>query len=168
MAIDTTIGSATANSYPTVLEADAYFLNRFHVSFWASLPNEDKEKLLITATSLLDWYVKWAGLKVSDTQALAWPRTGVYTELGNEISSSVIPAQVKTAVFELIIASYEADRTSDSGLEGLSMLKLSSLQIQATDKYANPPRKVIPESVWKILGELCVKGGISVVRLVRA
>ena len=168
MALDAIVGSPTGNSYPTVLEADAYFLNRFHVSFWASLPDEDKEKLLITATNLLEWYVRWVGTKASETQALAWPRTGVFTELGNEIPSTVIPMQVKTAVYELIVAFYEEDRTSDNGLEGLSMLKLSSLQIQATDSYANPPRKVIPETVWKILGDLCVKGGISVVRLVRA
>ena len=168
MALDATVGSTTANSYPTVLEGDAYFLNRYHISFWATLSDEDKEKLLITATSLLDWYVRWAGVKFSDEQALAWPRTGVYTELGNEIPSTVIPMAVKTAVFELIIASYESDRTSDSGLEGLSMLKLSSLQIQTMDKYTNPPRKVIPEAVWKILGDLCVKGGIGVVRLIRA
>jgi len=168
MAIDATVGGPAANSYPTELEADAYFLNRFHVTFWEGLAPEDKEKLLVTATSLLDWYVRWVGVKVSDTQSLAWPRTGVYTELGNEIPSTVIPAQVKTAVFELIVASYEEDRTSDSGLEGLSLLKLSSLQIGTMDKLSNPPRKVIPEAIWKILGSLYVQSGMGVVRLIRA
>lgn len=168
MAIDATVGSTTANSYATILEADAYFLNRYHVSFWGTLSAADKEKLLVTATSLLDWYVKWVGTKYSDEQALAWPRTGVYTELGVEIPITTVPIRVKTALFELIVASFEEDRTSESGLEGISLLKISSLQIQTMDKFNNPPRKVIPSAVWNILGDLCARNGIGVVRLIRA
>lgn len=168
MYIDTTIGGPASNAYATVTEADTYFFTRYHVEFWDDLSNDDKEKLIITATSILDWYVRWQGLKYSDTQALAWPRTGVYTELNTPIPSTEIPTAVKIAVYELIIAFYENDRTSDSGLEGLSMLKLSSLQIKTMDKHMNPPRKVIPDSVWRIIGDLCIKGGTRVVRLIRA
>lgn len=155
MALDATIGGADSNSYATVLQADAYFASRYHVSFWATLTDADKEKLLITNTALLDWYIQWNGLKISDEQALAWPRSGVYSELGNEYAADVVPKPVITALFEMIISGFEEDRTSDSGLEGLSMLKVSSLQMQVTDKFANPPRKTIPDKIYKILGHLC-------------
>jgi len=168
MTLHSTVGGVDSNSYASVAEANIYFASRYHISFWEDLDTVDKENLLITVTSLLDWYVKWNGLPYTEEQALCWPRTGVYSELGNEYASDVVPAQVKTALYELVVSSYEEDRTNDTGLEGLSMLKLSSLQIQTTDKYANPSKKVIPEKIFKILFGLCTYSGVRVVRLIRA
>lgn len=37
------------NSWVTVAEADAYFLEKFGASAWAALPNATKEQLLISA-----------------------------------------------------------------------------------------------------------------------
>lgn len=168
MPLDATVGGPNSNSYATLLEADAYFANRYHVTFWDSLESTDQEKLLITNTALLEWYVKWYGLRVTDTQALAWPRTGTYTELGTEYPSNVIPKEVKVALFELVISSFEEDRTNDTGLEGLTSLQVASLKVSASDSYANTPRKVIPEKIWKILGQLCEIGNSRVIWLKRA
>ena len=105
MALDATLGGASANSYVTVAEADAYFATSFGRTAWGSASAENKEIVLIESTRLLDLLVSWKGYVKSDTQALRWPRTyvpnidGRYLE--SYISDSIVPKDVKNAVFEL-------------------------------------------------------------------
>lgn len=49
MAIDATVGSASANSYVTLAEAEAYFADRLRVDAWTGASSADKEKALLTA-----------------------------------------------------------------------------------------------------------------------
>lgn len=105
MALDATLGGASANSYVTVAEADAYFATSFGRTPWGSASAANKEIVLIESTRLLDLLVSWKGYVKSDTQALRWPRTyvpnidGRYLE--SYISDSIVPKDVKNAVFEL-------------------------------------------------------------------
>ena len=105
MALDATLGGASANSYVTVAEADAYFATSFGRTAWGSASAANKEIVLIESTRLLDLLVSWKGYVKSDTQALRWPRTyvpnidGRYLE--SYISDSIVPKDVKNAVFEL-------------------------------------------------------------------
>lgn len=111
MALDATLGGASANSYVTVAEADAYFATSFGRTAWGSASAANKEIVLIESTRLLDLLVSWKGYVKSDTQALRWPRTyvpnidgrynGVDTILESYISDSIVPKDVKNAVFEL-------------------------------------------------------------------
>ncbi len=52
--LDATKGAATANSYATVEEADSYFESTFGAEEWADILPADKQKLLITATRMID------------------------------------------------------------------------------------------------------------------
>ena len=105
MVLDATLGGASANSYVTVAEADAYFATSFGRTPWGSASAANKEIVLIESTRLLDLLVSWKGYVKSDTQALRWPRTyvpninGRYLE--SYISDSIVPKDVKNAVFEL-------------------------------------------------------------------
>ena len=110
MALDATLGGASANSYVTVAEADAYFATSFGRTAWGSASAANKEIVLIESTRLLDLLVSWKGYVKSDTQALRWPRTyvpnidGRYSGVGtikSYISDSIVPKDIKNAVCEL-------------------------------------------------------------------
>jgi hypothetical protein len=167
MAIDSTVGGIASNSYVSLAEAVAYFADRIHAGNWYDLSTNDREKVLITSTSIIDWYVDWKGSKTSQEQAREWPRTGVITSDGS-IPSDVIPIQVKVAVYAFSLSSAVKDRVADGSLDGLSEVRASSLMIKTDDGVYNSNPSAIPDKIWKILQGLTVKGSSGVIRLIRA
>ena len=167
MALDATVGSSTANSYVTVAEADSYFSDRLHADAWEDY--EYKASALVTASQMLDWYVRWKGSKATETQSMQWPRSGVVRRDGTTVADDIIPSEVKTAVYELALSSLESDRTSDDPMAGIEQVKAGSLMVKADSGDVNSTAiKAIPEKVWKILSDLSTRGDLSVVRLIRA
>ena len=166
MALNDTIGSADANSYVSLVEANAYFLDRAHSEPWED--EEYQTQSLITASSIIDWYVTWKGARVTGTQSMDWPRSDVLDKVGELYPEDVIPNDVKTAVYEMALSSLEADRTADGDLAGLAEVKAGSLMIKTDDGMYNTQPDTIPDKIWKILAGLTTKSGIGVVRLVRA
>jgi len=166
MALDAEIGSATANSYVTTEEADAYFTDRMHSSSWDSV--SDQDPFLISASQMLDWYTTWKGYKYTSEQSMQWPRAEAIRPDGRTIENNVIPPEVKTAVFELAFSSIESDRTTDDPLAGIGQLKAGSLMIKAGAEKPNQTNaKVIPSHVSNIISDLTLNNG-GVVRLLRA
>jgi hypothetical protein len=94
----TTPGAADANSYATVEEADEYHDGRLHDDAW---DNADKEAALVWAALLLDGWVVWTGQATYETQALVWPRKGMFNRNGFAIPETVIPREIKAAQSEL-------------------------------------------------------------------
>ena len=90
-------GLATSNAYVSVAEADAYFAES--TTLWAGT-NGTKEKAIVRATRAIDLMGanKFLGLKLVETQALAWPRDEAYDRDGIELTG--IPVYLKRAVFE--------------------------------------------------------------------
>jgi len=166
MAIDATVGGASTNSYVTLAEANAYFADRAHSSAWEEEENQDQA--LITASRVIDWHVTWKGTRATGTQSMDWPRSGVYDKVAILYPEDVIPPDVKTAVFEMALASLGSDRTQDSDLAGISEVRAASLMIKADDGLYNTKPDTIPDHIWKILEGLTTKSGIGVVRLMRA
>lgn len=164
MALDATVGSSTTNSYVTLAEAEAYFENRAYASAWESY--EDQEQVLVTASMMLDWYVGFKGYRSSTTQSMQWPRTSAIRVDGTTIDSDVIPAEVKTAVYELALSSLDGDRTTDNDLAGLNKVQVSSLLVEADASSAESTP--IPQKIWMILSDLTSSSGLSVIRLMRA
>ncbi len=161
MALNATLGAIDANSYGTLAEADAYFADRMHSSAWESL--DDPGPLLITASQMLDWYIKWKGVKTTSTQFMQWPRTDVVRPDGTEIASDVLPAEIKIAVFELALANIEADRMSDDPLAGIGQLQAGSLMIKAGAEKPNQTNaKAVPQQIFQIVSDLCTKAGGTV------
>jgi hypothetical protein len=166
MALNATAGSADANSYVTVAEASAYFMDRIHASAWESF--EDQSSALITASRLLDWYMKWKGYRSSSTQSMQWPRMGVVRRDGSSVDSSIIPVEVKIAVYELALSSLEADRTADDPMAGIEQIKAGSLMIKAdSGDVFSTAMDTIPEKISRILSDYISTGSLSVVRLMR-
>lgn len=108
MALTTTAGSASADSYATLAATDAYFLAR-GITTWTGT-DAVKENALRRATTYLDnqYRGRWVGVRVAETQALAWPRADGYrawtTPLldadGFDIAVDAIPTQIATACME--------------------------------------------------------------------
>ena len=169
MALVTDVGLSTSTSYVSMQEAEIYFEDRLHgTANWEAI--DEQEAALITMTRLLDSYVNnFLGVRTNDDQALKWPRTGVVTPDGIEVADNIIPTPVKHAVLELVLSSYNKDRTSDSSLAGLSQVTAGPLTIKSDGGgYESTAPKVIPDHVMQLLSELTSSGGIGVVRLVRA
>jgi len=167
MALDATVGSPDANSYVTVSEANSYFLDRIHSTVWEDF--DDPASALVTASMLLDWYVKWKGYKTTPAQSMGWPRVNVFRKDGTEIANDIIPNEVKVATYELALSSLKADRTLDNPMAGIEQVKAGSLMVKAGDTGGSSSgASAIPEKVWKILSDLRSSGGLSVVRLRRA
>ena len=75
-------GSASANSYATVAEANAYHDGHIAPAAWTDAEMPVKNRALVTATRLLDQNLQWIGIAATESQALAWPRHYARTSNG--------------------------------------------------------------------------------------
>jgi len=96
-------GLATANSYVTEAEVEAYAETSLTSSTWIDETNvEIKKAAIISASRQLTSAVNWKGIRATDTQCLAWPRLEVVVD-GIAIAEDVVPKPVKEACCEMAI-----------------------------------------------------------------
>ena len=131
MALDATVGGAAANSYVTVAEGTAYYATHLYAAVWATLTTEQKEAALISATRVLDANQCFTGVPASETQALQWPRAGMFNRNGVAIPENVIPTELKYAVFELALnlATRNTTVLTDIQAQGLIKLKAGPVEL---------------------------------------
>lgn len=95
---------ATANSYATLAQADAYHAGRATVA-WAG-DDAAKEAALIRATQWLDgrYRAQFPGTRLNGrAQALEWPRYGVTDMAGDAVESDTVPQEITDAVCEAAV-----------------------------------------------------------------
>lgn len=171
-----------ANSYCTVEEADAYHDARLHATDWL-VSGDVKAAAVVMATRLLDAYYSWTGSVLTapptpglpqgayrawtgaastETQALCWPRTGMYSRNGYALGSGEIPQPLKDATAEFARQLIAADRTldSDAEVQGLRSVRAGSVTIAFRDMITS---KAIPDAVHTLLvpSWTTVYGGMS-------
>lgn len=169
MALNATLGASDANSYATSEEADLYFADRMHSSSWEALTKATKDQLMVTSSRMLDWHVKWKGIKTDTVQAMQHPREGMIRPDGTEVGSGVLAPEVKIATYELAFMNISSDRLADDPLAGIGQLEMSTLMIKAGPEKPNQTNaKPVPKHIYAILSDLYVQGRGSVVRLLRA
>jgi hypothetical protein len=171
LTIVTTPGAANANSFATKAEVDAYYEARLPVPEWEAVASEDAtilmaarymvamfaplRKLIRMTPPAQSYYLlrpTWTGAPSTTTQALPWPRTGMYDINGNAIASTVIPQELKNAQAEFAIQLAKGDRTIDNdvALQGITSVKAGSVAV--TFKNAGIDTTVIiPDAVWGLL-----------------
>jgi len=164
-----TSGAVDANSYETVAEANLYFGNRKPLSpAWVGI-GDIPAQVLIMGTRLLDslavphkrlirqqnmqYYLigrQWTGTPATSTQALAWPRIGMYDRLGRAIASNVIPQELKDALSELAGALQKSDRSLDNDVlvQGITSVRAGSVSVSFKDGIE---AKVWPDIVWNLM-----------------
>lgn len=107
------VGSASANSFVTVDEADAYLATRLNSSAWTG--TEPKKQALCEATRDISAIV-YQGWRVNDAQALSWPR---FQAPNPDASGSLGYATYATYYLETMIPQRIKDATCELALEFL-------------------------------------------------
>jgi hypothetical protein len=148
----TTVGASNANAYVSLAVADQYHSDRPAVgTTWSSATDVDKMQAILFATKLLDDLVEWTGWVVTETQALLWPRTGMWYRNGYSVSTTIIPTELQEATAEFARQLLVADRAADSDVEtyGLESFKAGPASLSFNLDYVTA--KVVPDLVVHML-----------------
>ena len=171
--IDATLQGASANSYVTLAEADAYFETVPDSATWTDKTDDQKNRALISATRWID-ALSFYGDRCTETQALKWPRED-YKVDGIKLVCTLIPQQVKVATYELARA-FANDTDSITGTSGTSGLydevELGELKVKYQDSSTTPGliNNIFDVYPWleTYLGAYCIGGATNyAVRLFR-
>lgn len=132
-AIVATVGGASSNSYATAAQADTYHEAHVSGATWTAATDDQKCRALVQATRQLDAYVEWDGYAASTTQALAWPRTGLYdpnTEV--DLPSDALPDELVWATAEQARHLLAGDRAAESTAEvqGVTRIAAGSVELE--------------------------------------
>lgn len=92
-------GLSNATAYVTVQFVDDYHAELFNEGWSGSA--EEKQAAILQATRYIDLTYSFLGFVVLKTQALSWPRSGIWTEDLIEVPDDVVPSQVQNATAEL-------------------------------------------------------------------
>lgn len=114
MALDPTVGGASANSYASFAEYTAYWGSRLFNTAPLAATQPTAEMALEWACRLIDSIFRWTGAAVTATQALTWPRSGMASINGFPIDPTTLPAQLKNAQCEFAGILLSGDRTADN------------------------------------------------------
>jgi hypothetical protein len=148
-----TAGSASANSYCTLAEADQYHEDRplNDSEVWEDASDDEKTAALLWATTLLDRMFVWRGWITNQTQRLLWPRVGLVEVNGlYPLDENSIPELLKFATAEFARQLLDEDRTADSSTDELSSLKIGSINLVFKDTTYSKP---VPDAVVLLIPE---------------
>lgn len=152
-----------ANSYLSLADLASYHLLRAKDA-WADADDTERTAAAIVA---MDWLDRqpWRGLRKLSTQPLAWPRTGIYDELGNTIAA--IPQRVKVAQAEAALIALDGELPGDQVIEGANAIQALSagpVSITYRDVSGAVPQVAAPK-LSLILSDLL--WGSGTVQLIR-
>jgi hypothetical protein len=163
VALVSTLGGTTSNSYVTLADATAYFVDRLDSSAWSDASIRQQQNALIMATMRLEAET-YVGSKAYYTQRLQWPRYSTFDRDGIVYDYLTIPGIVQQATCELALALLrEPALYESSGLEQFVNVKLGSIDVTPR---AGTPTVELPAIVKRLLAPVLL-GGYSV-RVVRA
>ena len=171
--IDATLAGASANSYVTLADADAYFETTPDSASWDDKTNDQKNRALISATRWID-ALSFYGDRCSETQALKWPRED-YKVDGIELACTLIPVGIEVATYELARAlANDTDAiTGNTGTTGIyDEVELGELKVKynKTSQTSGVINNVFDVYPWlqTYLGPYCMGGAANyAVRLFR-
>jgi hypothetical protein len=161
--VETGAGLTNSNSYISVADADAYFVERGDATWPGSLTNLQKETALVRATSFIDakYRMRFKGQKGTYEQALAWPRLGATidgdgmggiwfegfgtTLDGYAIPSDEIPIILKYATCELAKRALNNELAPDikPGAQNVISKKVGPIEIKYSDG------QYVPYTLWQ-------------------
>ena len=92
---------ANADSYQSIVEADAYWAKHASPVAWTGATDAIKESALRYATQWIDQKFTWGGDIYTSTQVLDWPRQSCYDDEGRLIADDIVPLAVQQATDEM-------------------------------------------------------------------
>lgn len=125
-----TIGSSSYESYSSVAEADDFYLASSSYAAWSAYGIDDRKRGLVSATRLLERQ-SWQGAKVSDSQTLEFPRTGL-TCNGVDIDSAGSSTRISDACNLLALKILNGDpvETKSSQEAEVKRIKAGSVEVE--------------------------------------
>ena len=129
--INATLSSASANSYVTLAEADAYFETVPDATTWDNKLDDARNRALIAATRWIDSFV-FFGDRCDHGQALKFPRNNYQVD-DVELACTAIPNNIKYAQYELAraLANDTDAMTGNVGTNGnIAEAKLGDLEVK--------------------------------------
>lgn len=184
LVVENGTGDPLANSYASVEQAAAYHSAGMTADEWDLIDPDEQERLLVTATRLLDSTVDWRGYRSVPGQALDWPRGGVaQADLRTGrylVSYSLFPVDIRNATIELALhlkrrptAATAAETAAAAGVEEVKLgpisVKMSQTAqtVQAVTTAA--ATTVLPPEVLALVRDYgnYVSGGVRMARMIR-
>jgi hypothetical protein len=162
MALTATIGSSSADSYVTLAEAATYHANRGNTA-WDAADSEAQEWAARKATDYLDSHYAWRGGRVASTQALDWPRAGVTVD-GYVVATTVLPAALKAACFELALKALSAELLTDADAQYVESVTVGPITRKLSARGNGGQKRY--SAVDALLRDL-VRGGNNSIEVVR-
>ncbi len=171
--IDATVGGAASNSYLSLADFATIADDGPYAATYTAASVPDRTRALLQATARLD-LEKWLGVRVTDTQALAWPREYVIdpdksgTNVGSTLArpydvvvylpTTTIPARIKTGTAELalqILAAGTADLFAPDTTREVTREKVDVIEVEyasassrrtedALDRWPRVFRAILP------------------------
>lgn len=138
--VETGAGLSNANSYASVAAADDYVSER-GIAGWADLGTSAKQQALIKATDYLEATYRdaWKGDRVTQTQALSWPRLSVYVDRFL-LDGNIVPQPVVKACIEMAMRSASGEvLIADQG-QRVKREKVDVIEVEYQD-YSDPTQR---------------------------
>lgn len=156
--LTTTIGGSTSNSYVSLDDFESYCDERLNVDVYYAADDDDRVRALLMAGRRLD-RENWIGSPVTDTQALAWPRSDVpkrdavrgygLSYWGEEYSTTEIPLPIKRAQMELAL-NY-LDGFDDGEEDAIQSFSADGVSVEFR---GSRPSGSLPSTVSQLIGGL--------------
>jgi hypothetical protein len=167
VSITATAGSASANSFVTLVEANAYAEARLNASLWDAATDDSKNRSLVEATREIS-NLSFIGVRTDDTQVLSWPRElAVDPDDPNAdyFDSTELPTRVKNATCELAFQFIKAGTTDVAAMdatEGVIRKKVDVLETEYAEPWARSRGLDRYPRVVAFLRPLLVSAGFTV------
>lgn len=152
-------GLSTAEAYCSVADADTYHINRAN-ALWTGT-DAAKEAALRKATEYLDgtFKMRWKGCRVLSTQALDWPRIGVYNESGFYIPSESLPTSLVHATAELALRALTGTLDADIAVSGTVIQQQRKLgPLETNTRYTGTSQQPSYPLILKRIKDLIISG----------
>ena len=136
--INATAGSADANSYITLAEAETYMLGRGNKALWTAADDADKDIALAEATQEID-VRDYSGYRTDDTQALSWPRQWANNPddpVQSYFDNDEVPTRIKNATAELAFQFIKAGTTDVAALADTTNVKRKRVDVLETEYFS--------------------------------
>ena len=140
LVVETGTGSATAESYCSVADADARATALGNTAWTGT--DAAKEAALRRATQYMEqaYRGRWKGTRLYRVQALSWPRYGAEVD-GYTLDSNIVPRDVANACADLALRALADDLNADQS-QAVKREKVGPIETEYAD-YSAPGTRFV-------------------------
>lgn len=171
LTLDATVGGASSNAYNTLAEITSAAERVLPVPGWADVPTARRTLVAVMAGDLLD-RMRFIGDRVDETQAMEWPRSGVWNRRESALlDQDAIPAEVKLAHARLALWLADQDDSIDpfqvqdaDGVQSIDFGQELSMTFEKGAGKVSSGDRFLRDVIRPILGRLVLANQPNVVR----